>query len=101
MRKNVPRGLIQIRLKEPLLLLLIANLASPLPGTPAARMKRVPTQAVKQRSRQLTSLFDSFDPYKGMEGRVERVWVTDTATDGQKLVRTSERADVNFCFPYL
>ncbi|GAQ84969.1 Hypothetical protein KFL_002150050 [Klebsormidium nitens] len=58
----------------------------PRPGTPAARMKRVPTQAVKQRSRQLTSLFDSFAPYKDMEGRVERVWVTDTATDGHKLV---------------
>jgi threonylcarbamoyladenosine tRNA methylthiotransferase CDKAL1 len=51
-------------------------------------MKRVPTHEVKKRSRQLTAIFDSFEPYKDMEGRVEKVWVTDTATDGEKLVRS-------------
>lgn len=58
----------------------------PRPGTPAARMKKVPTGEVKNRSRQLTSLFESFTPYEKLEGRVERVWVTDTASDGIHLV---------------
>lgn len=30
------------------------------PGTPAARMKRVPTQVVKARTRELTALVDAF-----------------------------------------
>ncbi len=60
-------------------------------GTPAARMKKVPTVEVKNRSRQLTSLFESFTPYEKLEGRVERVWVTDTASDGIHLVRLSTR----------
>ncbi|BBN00376.1 hypothetical protein Mp_1g28610 [Marchantia polymorpha subsp. ruderalis] len=58
----------------------------PRPGTPAARMKRVPTAEVKKRSRQLTSVFESFNPYEGMEGKVERVWITDVAADGIHLV---------------
>ncbi|XP_002969909.2 threonylcarbamoyladenosine tRNA methylthiotransferase [Selaginella moellendorffii] len=58
----------------------------PRPGTPAARMKRVPTAEVKKRSRLLTSLFESFTPYSDMEGKVYRVWVTDTAADGIHLV---------------
>lgn len=58
----------------------------PRPGTPAARMKRVPTAEVKNRSRELTSLFESFNPYSGMEGRMERVWITDVASDRIHLV---------------
>ncbi|CAK7344837.1 unnamed protein product [Dovyalis caffra] len=58
----------------------------PRPGTPAARMKKVPSNVVKQRSRELTSVFEAFDPYNGMEGRVERIWITDIATDGIHLV---------------
>lgn len=58
----------------------------PRPGTPAARMKKVPSTAVKQRSRELTSVFEAFTPYSGMEGRVERIWITEIATDGIHLV---------------
>lgn len=58
----------------------------PRPGTPAARMKKVPSLTVKQRSRELTSVFESFTPYDGMEGRVERIWITEIATDGVHLV---------------
>ncbi|KAB5529920.1 hypothetical protein DKX38_020001 [Salix brachista] len=58
----------------------------PRPGTPAARMKKVPSNIVKQRSRELTSVFEAFTPYNGMEGRVERIWITDIATDGIHLV---------------
>lgn len=58
----------------------------PRPGTPAARMKKVPSNDVKKRSRELTSVFESFSPYQGMEGKVERIWVTMIATDGVHLV---------------
>lgn len=58
----------------------------PRPGTPAARMKKVSSTAVKKRSRELTTVFESFTPYSGMEGRVERIWITEIATDGIHLV---------------
>ncbi|CAL2236099.1 unnamed protein product [Prunus armeniaca] len=58
----------------------------PRPGTPAARMKKVPSTVVKRRSRDLTSVFEAFTPYVGMEGRVERIWITEVATDGIHLV---------------
>ncbi|KAJ6433632.1 hypothetical protein OIU84_017349 [Salix udensis] len=64
----------------------------PRPGTPAARMKKVPSNIVKQRSRELTSVFEAFTPYNGMEGRVERIWITDIATDGIHLVRWKFKA---------
>ena len=40
----------------------------PRPGTPAAKMKRIPTQIVKDRSRRLTKLFESFNPYANFPG---------------------------------
>ncbi|KAB1204815.1 Threonylcarbamoyladenosine tRNA methylthiotransferase [Morella rubra] len=58
----------------------------PRPGTPAARMKKVPSTVVKKRSRELTSVFEAFKPYDGMEGRLERIWITEPATDGIHLV---------------
>ncbi|PIA24672.1 hypothetical protein AQUCO_136900001v1 [Aquilegia coerulea] len=58
----------------------------PRPGTPAARMKKVPSNIVKKRSRELTTVFESFTPYEGMEGQVERIWITEYATDGVHLV---------------
>ncbi|XP_015576425.1 threonylcarbamoyladenosine tRNA methylthiotransferase isoform X2 [Ricinus communis] len=58
----------------------------PRPGTPAARMKKVPSNIVKKRSRELTAVFEAFTPYNGMEGRVERIWITEIATDGIHLV---------------
>ncbi|KAL1564816.1 tRNA (N(6)-L-threonylcarbamoyladenosine(37)-C(2))-methylthiotransferase [Salvia divinorum] len=58
----------------------------PRPGTPAARMKKIPSNIVKRRSRELTTVFESFTPYVGMEGKIERIWITDIATDGSHLV---------------
>ncbi|KAK3006424.1 hypothetical protein RJ639_017149 [Escallonia herrerae] len=58
----------------------------PRPGTPAARMKKVPSTLVKKRSRELTSVFESFTPYDGMVGKVEQIWITEIATDGSHLV---------------
>ncbi|KAL1534147.1 tRNA (N(6)-L-threonylcarbamoyladenosine(37)-C(2))-methylthiotransferase [Salvia divinorum] len=58
----------------------------PRPGTPAARMKKVPSIIVKRRSWELTTVFESFTPYIGMEGKIERIWITDIATNGNHLV---------------
>eukprot|EP00878_Enallax_costatus_P043482 GHUV01051477.1.p1 GENE.GHUV01051477.1~~GHUV01051477.1.p1 ORF type:complete len:377 (+),score=85.49 GHUV01051477.1:1219-2349(+) len=59
----------------------------PRPGTPAARMKRVPTQLVKERSRELSRLVETFTgPCAALLGSRQRVWVTDTAADGHHLV---------------
>lgn len=49
-------------------------------------MKKVPSTIVKKRSRELTCVFESFNPYNGMEGRIERIWITEIATDGIHLV---------------
>ncbi|KAI0528562.1 hypothetical protein KFK09_001104 [Dendrobium nobile] len=58
----------------------------PRPGTPAARMKKVPSTRVKNRSRELTSIFESFNPYNEMEGQIVRIWITEIASDGIHLV---------------
>lgn len=53
----------------------------PRPGTPAAKMKRVPTQVVKNRSRRLTKLFESFDPYPALVGTIQQVWINTEVSD--------------------
>ncbi|XP_074574562.1 uncharacterized protein LOC141831010 [Curcuma longa] len=58
----------------------------PRPGTPAARMKKVPSTVVKNRSRELTLVFESFSPYQGMAGQTLRIWITEIASDGVHLV---------------
>jgi threonylcarbamoyladenosine tRNA methylthiotransferase CDKAL1 len=59
----------------------------PRPGTPAAKMKRIATQIVKDRSRRLTTLFESFSPYTHMVGRTEKVWFsTEISEDGHHSV---------------
>ncbi|CAI5981725.1 unnamed protein product [Closterium sp. NIES-65] len=58
----------------------------PRPGTPAARMPKVPSGEVKQRSRALTALIESFTPYTNLLGTTQRVWITDVAADKTKLV---------------
>ncbi|TMW66099.1 hypothetical protein Poli38472_003864 [Pythium oligandrum] len=55
----------------------------PRPGTPAAKMRRVPTQVVKNRSRRLTKLFEVFDPYPGLVGTVQKVWINTEISDDQ------------------
>lgn len=71
-------------------------LSSSKPGTPAARMKKVPSTIVKKRSRELTSVFEAFTPYNGMEGRVERIWITEIATDGIHLVSVSSAIYITY-----
>ncbi|MED6136802.1 hypothetical protein PIB30_059175 [Stylosanthes scabra] len=49
-------------------------------------MKKVPNNTVKRRSRELTNVFEVFTPYTGMKDKVERIWMTDIASDGVHLV---------------
>lgn len=58
-------------------------------------MKKVPSTTVKNRSRELTSVFEAFQPYNGMEGRVERIWITDIATDRVHLVSLTASDFIN------
>jgi len=59
----------------------------PRPGTPAARMKRVPTNVVKARSREISLEVDSWtDAYTNLVGTIHRCCVVDTAADGVSLV---------------
>ena len=69
--------------------LAITNISQfyPRPGTPAARMKRIPTQIVKNRSRKLTTMFESFDPYRALPGQRMKVWFnTEVSNDGRHSV---------------
>ncbi|KAE9356202.1 Threonylcarbamoyladenosine tRNA methylthiotransferase [Phytophthora fragariae] len=56
----------------------------PRPGTPAAKMKRVPTQVVKNRSRKLTKLFETFEPYTHLVDTTQKVWVNTEVSDDKK-----------------
>lgn len=53
-------------------------------------MKRVPTQDVKQRTKQLTELFHSYEPYKKRIGQTYKVLVTEVAHDKQHYVGHNE-----------
>lgn len=56
----------------------------PRPGTPAAKMKRVPTQVVKNRSRRLTKFFESLDPYSNLVGSIQKVWINTEQSDDKR-----------------
>ena len=69
---------------------LYINQFYPRPGTPAAKMKRVPTQDVKQRTKKLTEYFHSYEPYKKRIGERYTVLVTDIAHDRKHYVGHNE-----------
>ncbi|KAG0698663.1 Threonylcarbamoyladenosine tRNA methylthiotransferase [Chionoecetes opilio] len=54
---------------------LFINQFYPRPGTPAAKMKRIPTKEVKNRTRRLTELFQSYRPYDHKLGERQTVLV--------------------------
>ncbi|GMH65228.1 hypothetical protein TrRE_jg4649, partial [Triparma retinervis] len=59
----------------------------PRPGTPAARMKRIDTKIVKNRSRKISKFFNSLTPYAGMSGKTFDVWFgVDIDSSGTKSV---------------
>ena len=61
---------------------LFINQFYPRPGTPAAKMKRVTSpKDVKKRTKALTDLFHTYQPYHDRVGAVYRVLVTDISHD--------------------
>lgn len=60
---------------------LFINQFFPRPGTPAALMPRIPAQEVKQRTKQLTELFYTYQPYGHKIGEVQDVLVTEISHD--------------------
>merc|ERR1719219_1940662 len=65
---------------------LFINQFFPRPGTPAAKMKRIPTQDVKARTRELSEFFQSYKPYQQRVGQIYSVLVTETSHDGNYFV---------------
>jgi len=69
---------------------LFINQFFPRPGTPAAKMKRIPTQDVKARTRELSEFFQSYKPYENRIGKIYSVLVTETSHDGNYYVAHNE-----------
>lgn len=65
---------------------LFINQFYPRPGTPAAKMERIPAQQVKERTKRLTELFNSYLPYTAKIGEVQEVLVTDVSHDRKYFV---------------
>ena len=53
----------------------------PRPGTPAARLQKLPSEVVKSRSRRVTKLFESYLSYEDLIGNDLDVLITDRAND--------------------
>lgn len=60
---------------------LFINQFFPRPGTPAARMPRIPANLVKTRTKRLTDLFNSYQPYAQKVNEVQTVLVTEISHD--------------------
>lgn len=62
---------------------LFINQFYPRPGTPAAKMEQVPAQVKKQRTKALSQLFHSYNPYDHQIGQRQHVLVTEESFDSQ------------------
>lgn len=60
------------------------------PGTPAARMPKVPAHFVKTRTRRLSEFFLSYEPYHKNIGQLQEVLVTEVSHDKQHYVGHNE-----------
>ncbi|NWI17140.1 CDKAL methylthiotransferase, partial [Crypturellus soui] len=60
---------------------LFINQFYPRPGTPAAKMHQVPAVVKKQRTKDLSQLFHSYNPYDHKVGERQRVLVTEESFD--------------------
>lgn len=65
---------------------LFINQFFPRPGTPAARMEKIPAKQVKKRTKKLTDLFNSYEPYNGRVGETYTALVTEISHDRQHYV---------------
>ncbi|CAH3030214.1 unnamed protein product [Porites evermanni] len=65
---------------------LFINQFYPRPGTPAARMKRLPTEEVKRRTREVSKVFHGYHPYDHKVGEHQTVLITEDSKDGAHFV---------------
>uniref|UniRef100_A0A8C5EZU5 tRNA-t(6)A37 methylthiotransferase n=1 Tax=Gouania willdenowi TaxID=441366 RepID=A0A8C5EZU5_GOUWI len=65
---------------------LFINQFYPRPGTPAAKMEQVPAHVKKQRTKELSQLFHSYNPYDHKIGERQCVLVTEESFDAQYYV---------------
>ncbi|XP_066583479.1 threonylcarbamoyladenosine tRNA methylthiotransferase isoform X2 [Prorops nasuta] len=56
------------------------------PGTPAAKMPKVPSQEVKLRTKRLSEFFQSYEPYGCKVSSIQRVLVTELSHDKKHYV---------------
>mmetsp|Transcript_16300 Transcript_16300/g.28872 ORF Transcript_16300/g.28872 Transcript_16300/m.28872 type:complete len:538 (-) Transcript_16300:20-1633(-) len=49
----------------------------PRPGTPAAKMKRLQTQVVKDRSRRISAYFETYFPHEHLVGQTVPCWISE------------------------
>ncbi|XP_061050849.1 threonylcarbamoyladenosine tRNA methylthiotransferase isoform X1 [Eubalaena glacialis] len=62
---------------------LFINQFYPRPGTPAAKMEQVPAQVKKQRTKDLSQVFHSYNPYDHKIGERQKVLVTEESFDSK------------------
>ncbi|XP_035979450.1 threonylcarbamoyladenosine tRNA methylthiotransferase isoform X1 [Halichoerus grypus] len=62
---------------------LFINQFYPRPGTPAAKMAQVPAQVKKQRTKDLSRVFHSYNPYDHKIGERQQVLVTEESFDSK------------------
>ncbi|KAM9308306.1 threonylcarbamoyladenosine tRNA methylthiotransferase [Gastrophryne carolinensis] len=65
---------------------LFINQFYPRPGTPAAKMEQVPASVKKQRTKEISGLFHSYNPYDHKIGENQQVLVTEESFDHQYYV---------------
>ncbi|KAM8966946.1 threonylcarbamoyladenosine tRNA methylthiotransferase [Pelodytes ibericus] len=65
---------------------LFINQFYPRPGTPAAKMVQVAAHVKKQRTKELSQLFHSYNPYDHKIGQKQNVLVTEESFDSQYFV---------------
>lgn len=72
---------------------LFINQFFPRPGTPAAKMPRIPPPEVKQRTKRISELFQSYHPYTHKMGTRHQVLVTEISHDKQYFVAHNKSYD--------
>uniref|UniRef100_A0ABI7XTW3 tRNA-t(6)A37 methylthiotransferase n=2 Tax=Felis catus TaxID=9685 RepID=A0ABI7XTW3_FELCA len=83
---------------------LFINQFYPRPGTPAAKMAQIPAQVKKQRTKDLSRVFHSYNPYDHKIGERQQVLVTEESFDSKFYVahnRFYEQMKSEFSFLWL
>lgn len=65
---------------------LFINQFFPRPGTPAAKMEQIDRREIKKRTKRLSELFKSYEPFTHKLGNIEKILITEIAHDKVSLV---------------